>query len=612
VSLFSNYLSGIVIRYGNSYGSSSQAVCPYLFKNALIIEMDLFYQVNSFLFVSLFRFENNSRISKNDNIKSSIGSTVKTVSVNGYNYKLDTGLLHPLVFEQLTTFSCDGTLNSIQTDVFKHFGPLSILFVMNSLGNFYHNIGLTWLNHVHIGSNVSLSAADAELYTYPDQDFCIFATQFPRNRSIQLMLDDPWSNGTSFTFAWLCNNGATVLEGESQPSYFVNSTAVNAMLKLCEAKLDTQQQVSNVYPSYSDYYQTKLVDMLAFELVPFVLIPCSCLLGLFLNWKIIQTIHHNKKKELKEDFYKYMSANAKFNCIYCLIFVFYPMTSCNWRLSYSFCSSIFTSQFVQYYKIVMIAYFGEVFKMSANISYLMMTLNRYLLVGKDHNKWLITLAKLEFKWVIRVSLLFSVLINIGHGWEYQYIWDLALTRLNDFDYMQENGYSFSDYPQANQELTYFIYSIVYFIINFVIFFIINTGIEVKTVRRMHTELVEKRERIAKMRESSSATTAHEDKNKNDEDDKKERRGIKMVVLNGIFNFVLRAPDMLFWIGNKNVILSVFGSENKYVSTALMEFVPGLLGFIIDIGYLAYILTSITNFVIFYTFNKNFKKAVAIF
>jgi hypothetical protein len=259
----------------------------------------------------------------------------------------------------------------------------------------------------------------------------------------------------------------------------------------------------------------------------------------------------------------------------------------------------------------MIAYFGEVLKMCANISYLMMTLNRYLLVGKDHTKWLVTVAKLEFKWVIRVSLFLSVLINIGHGWEYEAVENSVITHRYDADYMQENGYSFSDYPEANQELPFFIYSIVYFVINFVIFFIANTGIEIKTVRRMHKELVEKRERIAKMKELSSAVAKHEDNTKADDDDKKERRVIKMVVLNGILNFVLRAPDMLFWMENTKMMLIVFGDING-VLFRILEFVPGLLIFIADIGYFTYILTFTTNFAIFYKFNKNFKKAVLIF
>jgi hypothetical protein len=277
------------------------------------------------------------------------------------------------------------------------------------------------------------------------------------------------------------------------------------MVKLCEVLVNKSnyQQKSNAYALYTDFYQTQLLELFLMELIPFVLIPCACLIGLFLNWKIIQTLKINEKKDLKEDFYKYMSANAKFNCLYCLIFVFYPMTSCTWRLSYHFCSSIFTSQFVQYYKFIMIAYFGEVVKMCANVSYIMMTLNRYLLVGKDHQPWLVTIAKLELKWVIRGSILLSAIINIGHGWEYQAVEDFAIINY-DSTYSDINGASYSDYPQANQGTPFLIYSIVYFCINFGIFFILNTGLEVKIVRRMQKELKEKRERLSKMYTSHKA------------------------------------------------------------------------------------------------------------
>jgi hypothetical protein len=84
--------------------------------------------------------------------------------------------------------------------------------------------------------------------------------------------------------------------------------------------------------------------------------------------------------------------------------------------------------------------------------HLMMTLNRYLLVGKDHPPWLVTLAKLEFKWVIRGSILFRALINIGHGWQYQainYLLGYVYAGGDEF-YKMMNGQSYSDYPQANQ------------------------------------------------------------------------------------------------------------------------------------------------------------------
>jgi hypothetical protein len=357
------------------------------------------------------------------------------------------------------------------------------------------------------------------------------------------------------------------------------------------------------------------MDMFLTELVPFVFIPCACLVGLFFNWIIIQTIKKNRKKELKEDFFKYMSVNAQFNFLYCLIFVFYPMTSCNWRSSYYFCSSVFTTQFVQYYKIVMMSLFGEVIKMCANVSYLMMTLNRYLLVGKDHPPWLVSIAKLRFKLFIRSSLIFSALINIGHWWQYQAVEDAAVVNTKGiFSYhFYANGLSFSDYPQGNQGLPYLVYTIVYFLINFGVFFVLNTTIEVKVLRRLHKEIKEKRERIARMNDVEESTTIPPSrsnvnyKEKEEEDVKKESRVLKMVVMNGILNFILRTPDILFWMGSPYILPLSDSFVNR-----LSDYVPGFLSLIADIGYFAFILTFTTNFVIFFKFNTKFKEAVLFY
>jgi hypothetical protein len=241
-------------------------------------------------------------------------------------------------------------------------------------------------------------------------------------------------------------------------------------------------------------------------------------------------------------------------------------------------------------------------------------------VGKDHPKWLVTVANIEFKWLIRGSLLFTALINIGHGWEYRAVEDLAFSyNIGGTAYNLVNGFSLSDYPQPNQDLAYFIYSIVYFVINFGVFFTLNTIIEVKIVRRMHKELKEKRERMAKMNVSSAAKssldTVQSDQEKKkkeaeEEDLKKERKVILMVVLNSIFNFVLRAPDILFWMEYPSVWSAVFPRSNYWNEER--NFIPGFLDLIADIGYLSYILTFTANFFIFYTFNKNFKEAVIFF
>jgi hypothetical protein len=232
------------------------------------------------------------------------------------------------------------------------------------------------------------------------------------------------------------------------------------------------------------------------------------------------------------------------------------------------------------------------------------------------------IAKLEFKWVIRGSLLFSSLINIGHGWQFQAVDDNLISQVSSEDasdfFNLIDGYSYSDYPEASQEQAYFIFSIIYFLISFGVFFTLNTTIEVKIVRRMHKELKEKRERLSNMKNtspsadtsSSTSQSLDEDKKRETEDGKKERRVIKMVVYNGIINFILRAPELLFWVENEgswSVLTSHYAIDATW--TPIGRYFPGILNFIPDIIYFTYILTFITNFFIFYKFNLKFKEAV---
>ena len=73
----------------------------------------------------------------------------------------------------------------------------------------------------------------------------------------------------------------------------------------------------------------------------------------------------------------------------------------------------------QYYKIVFVAYLGESVKMCANISYILIAVNRYMLIGRDHLSILEKISKWEMKRVIQGSIAFSLLINIGHIWQFQ-------------------------------------------------------------------------------------------------------------------------------------------------------------------------------------------------
>jgi hypothetical protein len=243
VTFFSTYFESVSIDYGNTY-KAAEAVCPFVFKNLASIQLN--YQVDSFLFVSLFRIQK-------VNITSifSINSNINELEVNGYNYMLDTGLLHPLVFNNMQNLALSGTINAIQTDLFENIilnYVLQIDFNLDCLGDFFHKIGIGWMNFLSFGSKISFASL-AVPYIFPDKDFCIFA-QLPRNKSISLSADCT-SNQTSLTFAWVfqdCNLS-------------INSTMLNSMLEMCKVMRNQTDQTKGhtVFASYTDFYQTRLV-----------------------------------------------------------------------------------------------------------------------------------------------------------------------------------------------------------------------------------------------------------------------------------------------------------------------------------------------------------------
>jgi hypothetical protein len=221
----------------------------------------------------------------------------------------------------------------------------------------------------------------------------------------------------------------------------------------------------------------------------FIAIPVASALGLFLNALIIRAVHQNQEKELKDDFYQYMSLNAEFNCLYCIIFLFYPVNSCVDIMADYFCSSIRTSNVTQLYKIVLVAFFGETFKMCSNISFILMNVNRYMLIGREHNATFEKISKWDMSWVVAVTVFISLLANVAHAFQYElHVINLFRT-LYDGSYV----YIYPSYPVIEyNSTTLFYYLLMYFIFNFFVFFVVNTFVEVVLVMKLHKELAEKK------------------------------------------------------------------------------------------------------------------------
>jgi hypothetical protein len=142
---------------------------------------------------------------------------------------------------------------------------------------------------------------------------------------------------------------------------------------------------------------------------------------------------------------------------------------------------------------------------------------------------------------------------------------------------------------------------------------VNITVEVALVRKLHSELEDKKRRaqemhlnrsatsVSSVQNTNSATVGFRRKRKTEIEIKAEQRTIIMVVINAFINFFFRLPELFFLFSisddlfNENILSEVF---NSLVSLGL---------FWTDLTYFAYILTFSTNFVMYFLFNRKFKK-----
>jgi hypothetical protein len=291
-----------------------------------------------------------------------------------------------------------------------------------------------------------------------------------------------------------------------------------------------------------------------------------------------------------------------------------------------FCSAIRASYLTQLYKIIFVAFLGgESIKMCANIFYILIAVNRYMLIGREHNPTLEKISKWEMKWVIGVSALCSLTFNIGHTFEYylnnggQYSNHFEGTLF--FTY-----YAYETYPALNRwdplikiyggaseavPQNVSTYLIIYFLVNFLLFFTLNTLVEVVLVVKLHAELKDKRRRMAGMSHGGGATTTQLSRQsasfrkmrKQHIEEGTERRAVAMVVINAIVNFILRLPELF-------LVFSIAGPLDSFSLAAFFNAFPSLPLFMTDLAYLMYILTFTTNFFVYYLFNQKFKQTFA--
>ena len=179
-----------------------------------------------------------------------------------------------------------------------------------------------------------------------------------------------------------------------------------------------------------------------------------------------------------------MRINAIFNI---LILIIEPLTLISECRDYNslFCSSIRFWQFSQFFKIIFVEYFSNVFRLAANFIYFQFALNRLSLIGKDHGNLVTNASKLKIRQYIGRIVVPCLVLPAIKIFRY-----LPNSYLIEAEYPIPIGYYFK-YLNSSLLIVYMSFNILFDILNYVFFLLVNFIIDVNLAIRIKQAIDEK-------------------------------------------------------------------------------------------------------------------------
>lgn len=381
-------------------------------------------------------------------------------------------------------------------------------------------------------------------YAFPDRDFCLFH-DIPQERLVfilvdpEMLPDGPLASclvASFFKYSKIYQYLGLDLSKIYLPRY-CHFTKMSARCNVTNSSISTD----DLYPMFLEIGQD--INEAKIVLIDYML-PAVCGLCLITNTLIVLTIAYNNKRKslikaqpkkktqeivlLDEMLYKYIMLNAILNLFYSLVTLADYLSPCH-RARYTehdYEDSRFPNVCIT--REIVFDVIGDALKLVSNFSFLQISVNRYLLVGKGHLELSIKIANIR----IRKFLIVTVCLSVA---------------LSSYNYFQANFFSFSSNKTPIQDVTYTRYNyvqdlnkrmnglstlsaltILHDVFSYFLFCLLSLLLDIMTVKKLHDALLEK-EKI---------------KGKDEKSRDSERRSIIMVVANSLVNFILRAPELV--------------------------------------------------------------------
>jgi hypothetical protein len=316
---------------------------------------------------------------------------------------------------------------------------------------------------------------------------------------------------------------------------------------------------------------------------------------------------NDELNSIDQTFFTYMLANAIFNLFCSLVFLLNTCVQC----VPTPVSEIYMNMTGCVISDMWVAGVMSLMKFMSNYTYLQMSMNRYLLVGKDHAKWVQIVAQSNFKTKMFVAFISSLVLSLVPVYEVYYFEGFQLVnngnKLNSYYYYHSYLWEFAAgvkntdpkmgsinldnlYTALDMLPLVFSLTVVHDTFSYFVFCFFNLAFDLMTVLKLKQSLAEKA-RLSAM-------------NKRDEQMQAEIRSVIMVVLNSVVNILLRLPELLAII----FFFALALNPNQQYPFKILCYDFGQCLTLGQISNSFIILSLSFNVFFYYFFNKTFKFA----
>nr|QVK45949.1 G protein-coupled receptor [Proales similis] len=583
-------------------------ICAQMFNKANIRILKLADMVDSMIKRNVFG------IQQTDAVKD-LNSHVGVLYLYGYGLKLEQRLFPVEVFSKTKMIRLEGTLERFDSRILVSSNLVKIEIFSWHMKKFLHN-NLDWLDFANERSSnetlrIILNGADlrpmeeGKIHYYhradnqyeklyqldPDyadlfkdnSSFCLFYRLKQKNLNVRLngfMFEIGAHHHCDCTLYWVY---LTFINSQEDVVYYTHlvecrrhSTALQrecdipAMAARCD--LQTIQPISEPN-GYTFVWKIKLTEFILTTVMASAINCFAVLFNLFviLVFRRMWTSEEFRKKKLidkSQPLWDYVYFNVYFVLFQALIFALEPLTAC---IEYDgiYCSPFILTRFAQAFYLFVQSYLGNVLKLMTNVTSTLFVIYRF---GINSDR-LAKFRKTRPVRMIVISLVPALVISaitlfVDERFDYKILFE------DKFEYLQRDRYKI----RLRSPILYATY-LFNILLGSIVFTVINLIIDIRLLCFLRS-----------FKQSSRKEEA-------------EKRVTKMIVLNGLFSFLFRMPEMAV-----SILFFAFTFNPFLFPSCLLSYEPthSACPSLLKISRYFFSFTFFENFILLFLYNPDFK------